>query len=572
MAIVTRRATLACLLIGLACLSSVPVAGAASEWSAPVTVSRAARGLGSPDVAIDPQGDAVAVWEGSGGAIESAFKLAGSDWQSPTTLPSAVQGVFHPQVALDGAGNAVAVWDAWLGGEETVIQSSSRPAGGTWSAPVDLSGTTERATNAELAMNERGEAAVVWQAEPSASTVVEVARRSALGLWGPAEEVSGSVFGYTPEAQVSIDAQGDIGVAWVKTETSEGVVEATVKQAGTGWLPPTQMPGQIGYGAAEPRLAMGPNREATLTWVRQTFGSRSALSSIRTFGGLWSSPIEQSEFGKEAYGLTVAAHPGYGILAWEMWRYGYFDIQASLANGRAVTVARHAEAPRIAALPGEGSVAVWRNEGNEGESPSIAGAFDPTGAIQGFRLSEPSEGFVQTPELAVNAAGEAVAAWLVGSGPEEEKLVRAAALQPPPAPVTPVAPAPVAPSSSPSAPPAPPSPAPKARPVVVVRLGPVEGSALGLTLRCPGTGTCRGNVKILAPRRPAAKADRGKAKKFVYLTGGAFSIRPGKTKVLRLRLTGPALQALDAAPRHRLKVNVVGRDVRPRALVLTAIR
>ena len=62
---------------------------------------------------------------------------------APTWLPA---GALAPATAsgeagaidLDAAGNAVAVWTQAAGGEPQVV-ASSRPAGGSWGAPVPLS-------------------------------------------------------------------------------------------------------------------------------------------------------------------------------------------------------------------------------------------------------------------------------------------------------------------------------------------------------------------------------------------------------------------------------------------------
>jgi hypothetical protein len=567
------------LVVGLACLLFASAADAAPEWSAPVTVG-AGPNIESIDVALDPQGDAAAVWRSgvnAEGTIGSAFKPAGSNWQSPITLSGPVQGAFEPQVAIDEAGEAIAVWDAWLGREEQVIQVSTRPAGGNWSAPLDLSRTDEGAARPDLSMNERGEAAISWQAHPSGWNVVQVAQRSVLGSWSPPEEIAGR-FGpansNAPEPQVAMDPEGDVALAWQNFEVSEGVVDAAVKQAGSPWSPPTQMASPTGYGACEPQVAMGPHGEATVAWISVTFGARTVESSIKLARGAWTLPVQHSkfEYGQEAYGLEMAPDPASdGIVAWEMWRYGHFDVQIGPANQglfASSTVARFADSPEVASSPAGAPVAVWTKrpeQEREGESPVIEGAFDP-GPSSPFQLSSQSESSVRTPQIAVNDAGEAAAAWR--SGPEQDSVVKAAILQSPAVVIGPTPPASSSPPNSWSGPSGDTRSVPKSHLAMVVGAGRVEGSTLRLALRCPATILCKGNVKILAPHRVAA--GRGKAQGSVILGSERFSVGPGKTRPIHVRLVRAALQAIDAAPRHRLKVNIVGKRVEPRTLVLAS--
>jgi hypothetical protein len=104
---------------------------------------------------------------------------------------------------------------------------------------------------------------------------------------------------------------------------------------------------------------------------------------------------------------------------------------------------------------------------------------------------------------------------------------------------------------------------------VVVRSA-VRGSMVSLTLRCPGVETCTGVVKLSSPLTGQGKS-RG-VRKPVYLTSGAFSIGPGGRRTIHLRLAHSALQAIDVAPGHRLKVDVAGRGVESRTLILAFAR
>ena len=116
-------------------------------WQAPVNLSAPGR-TGSPEVALDPAGDAVAVWEdydpsSSNDVVRAATRPAASGaWQAPIMLSAADQNnSFSPQIALDSAGDALAVWQC---GDGFNFSGAARAAEGTatsgvWQAPVDIS-------------------------------------------------------------------------------------------------------------------------------------------------------------------------------------------------------------------------------------------------------------------------------------------------------------------------------------------------------------------------------------------------------------------------------------------------
>jgi hypothetical protein len=75
----TRALAILCLLGAVGALA--PAAQAAAPWSAPVELSAPGHTAFEQHVAIDPQGDAVAVWQRSNGTVsvvQAATRPAGS--------------------------------------------------------------------------------------------------------------------------------------------------------------------------------------------------------------------------------------------------------------------------------------------------------------------------------------------------------------------------------------------------------------------------------------------------------------------------------------------------------------
>jgi hypothetical protein len=92
----------------------------------------AGRDASSPQAAVDPSGNSVAVWYRSNGpnfVIQAATRAAGGTWRAPVDLSVAGQNAFSPQVAVDPAGDAVTVWDRF-NGANFIVQSAGYDAAG----------------------------------------------------------------------------------------------------------------------------------------------------------------------------------------------------------------------------------------------------------------------------------------------------------------------------------------------------------------------------------------------------------------------------------------------------------
>jgi hypothetical protein len=164
-------------------------------------------------VAIDASGDAVAAWWNSG-RIEAAFRPSGGTWQPTRTVAEAADccGFGRPVVALDGKGNAVAVWV----GPDATIQTATRLARSeSWGSAETISRAGDRAfvEPPSIATSVGGDIVVAWAADRAAGAVV-AARRPSGGSFESAVDVWQGP-GFTEEPpQVAIDPNGNAAAAW----------------------------------------------------------------------------------------------------------------------------------------------------------------------------------------------------------------------------------------------------------------------------------------------------------------------------------------------------------------------
>ena len=84
------------------------------------------------------------------------------------------QNALSPQIAIDAAGDAAAVWEH-SNGTNTIIQSASRPVGGAFSAPIDLSVAGQNALEPQIAIDAAGNAVAVWQRSDGTNGIIQTA-------------------------------------------------------------------------------------------------------------------------------------------------------------------------------------------------------------------------------------------------------------------------------------------------------------------------------------------------------------------------------------------------------------
>jgi hypothetical protein len=206
-------------------------------WQAPVDVS-ALGSAGGLHVTFDEQGDAAAIWDQwtsgslSPRTVQTASMPAGGAWQAPVDIVGAAEerdqpkGAGDPGIAVDGQGDTVAVWTWAFGG---TVQAAFKPTGGTWQPPLNISG--EGASSPQVAFDGQGDALAAWD---SGSGAVQAAFKPASGAWqAPVDIGSGG------GPQIAFDGQGDVLAAWTDEGGIQAVGYAAVGPALNGLSMPT---------------------------------------------------------------------------------------------------------------------------------------------------------------------------------------------------------------------------------------------------------------------------------------------------------------------------------------------
>jgi hypothetical protein len=282
--------------------SSQAAFGTGGVWEAPTSLG--AEGY-AVQVGLDEHGDATAVWQSPENntsvhhaSVRAATKRAGSDaWQAPVDLSAALGG--EQQIAVDPQGTAIAVWK-----EETesnyvrtnVIEAAVMSPSGVWGQPLQLSLGEHEAVPA-VALNEQGEAIVLWRnyEGQGATSVYAVSSAGAVsgGSWQHPVRISATGEEEILGIVVSLDPHGDAVAAWEGLASGGRVVMGTTRAGNSGaWRPPHQL-SNPNVSGANPSVALDHSGDAVAVWEQRAAEEVSvqAVSGSTASGG-WGEPIK----------------------------------------------------------------------------------------------------------------------------------------------------------------------------------------------------------------------------------------------------------------------------------------
>jgi hypothetical protein len=416
--------------------------GGSSTWQAPVRLSSGGEDSEWPVLAVDAAGDVTAVWEGRNGTesdIEAAVRPAGSGtWTAPVQLATDT-GKYGgpPELAVDPEGDAVAVWAHENGAGSDVIEASSKPHGSeTWQVPVPVSAGGDLAGSPHVAMDANGDAFVVWQRWGNCDRIESAIRAGASGAWQAPVALSGAEGTECASSpRVAVDPQGDAIATWQndKGAVDFGTVEADLRPANSSaWDAPVALSGP-GVQAQEPRVALNALDEAIVVWssVNGDENRIEATARPQTTGAwqapvtLSSSPVREPNIGEFAQ-VAIDAQ-GDAFAAWDQSNGSDYVIDTAgrpAATGVWQTPevlsppSENAYVPSVAMFPQGDAVATWEVQaenatveaaGYDGGGPIIAGLEVPSTGTVGQPVS-----FSASPLAVWSALG--FTDWSFGDG------------------------------------------------------------------------------------------------------------------------------------------------------------
>lgn len=394
---------------GLAATS--PAAGEPT-WQPPFTIAPAEDSCAGDDFSLDvagnASGDTIVAWTARTGpqtVVKAATRRSGMPAFGPVqTLTPPGDGTLNvnPAVAVDPSGNATAIWASWDYINETSrLQAAFQPAGGEFGTPRDVfGGQAFYPIPPDLGVDGQGNVTAVWMEEdPTITSVnpnpvqIRTALRPAGGAFGTSSVLAGNANAYDTNVggagrvsvgwpRVAVNAAGDALATWWLEDLDSGLpdylrqVQASVRPRNSAFGGAATLDTMNGSVIVHPQAALDQQGNAFTAWY---------------------SPAEGVPADEPHYGLWAQVTPAVGpagpptrLATWDAVYYGTVPAIAVDSTG-AVTVA-------------------W-----EGQDGSINARTREPGGLFGPQQTL-SPGPAGLPVLGVDAQGNTVLAWTASNG------------------------------------------------------------------------------------------------------------------------------------------------------------
>ncbi|HKZ49021.1 MAG TPA: thrombospondin type 3 repeat-containing protein [Thermoplasmata archaeon] len=288
-----------------------------------------------PKVAMNAQGRAVAVWYefDTDLSISAAVYDPGSGWGQPVRIENLTHTSYEPEVAIDHYGNAIAIWRAYMfnGTNNYWIATARYDRGTGWASPVLLDAGTGQVDWWHIGMSPQGDAIVLWNTFVGSAVQVWANRFSPQTGWGVTTILDPNIR-TNGDGSVALDARGNGMVVWHAYNGAGYILNASQYVPGSGWTAPFTMFNQSNIIAiANPEVAMDLAGNAVAVWTAYTpgpLGSIWGASFTPAQGWAPAVPLELSS----AYAIeSHVAMDGSGgaIAVWAAYNGAYYDLWSS---------------------------------------------------------------------------------------------------------------------------------------------------------------------------------------------------------------------------------------------------
>jgi len=400
------------------------------DWNIATLIETGAGDALNPQVATDPNGNAIAVWyqvDVTRNSIWANRYVPGTGWGTAQLIETDNTGdALYPQVGIDPNGNAIAVWYQFDGTRNSIWANRYVPGTGWGTAQLIETDNAGDASGPQVAIDPNGNAIAVW--EQSDGTRYNIwANRYVPGTgWGTAQLIETGA-GAALNPQVGIDPNGNAIAVWYQSDGTRYNIWANRYVPGTGWGSAQLIETDNAESAYSPQVAIDPNGNAIAVWY-QSDNTRYNIWANRYVPGTgWGTAqlIETDNSGDASHPQVGIDPNGNAIAVWEQYDGTRFNIWANryvpgTGWGTAQLIetdnAGDADAPQVGIDPNGNAIAVWYKW--DGTRYNIwANRYVPgTGWGTAQLIETDNTGDAYYPQVAIDPNGNAIAVWRQSDG------------------------------------------------------------------------------------------------------------------------------------------------------------
>jgi hypothetical protein len=281
------------------------------------------------NLAIAPDGTAILAEVGfvhKRSQVIALVRHPNGHWSKPEQVTTGRRGVRYPVVAFDGRGAATLAWERGLreypdDGAPRVkqqIRVAVRPPGGHFGKPRPVTKPDEDARDAALAVNARGDAALMWNATHGRNlpgSRIGVALRRARGAFGAPRLITPP--GDAGAPRPAIGQSGSLVAVWTGGDRVVGARGSIAE--GLGPSRPLSPRGEV-----HPSVAADPGGDALAIWLRYPSNTSSFDNRVEArfagAGGALGPLLRLTPGGDYDYPQALVYGDGTAVAAWTRLR------------------------------------------------------------------------------------------------------------------------------------------------------------------------------------------------------------------------------------------------------------
>ena len=288
----------------------------------------------SPQIASDPLGNMIAVWQQSDGTRSNIYAnryVAGSGWSGRVLIETVDEDPESPQVAMDSSGNALAVWQQYDGIRDNIWANRYTAGIGWGTAALIETDNTGDANDPQVAMDHLGNALAAWEQFDGIRNNIWANRYTAGVGWGTAALIETDNTGTANYPQIDFDNSGNALAVWQHHDGLRYNIFANRYTAGVGWGTSQIIDSENLGDALYPQIASDSLGNMVAVWY-QSDGTRDNIWANRYIAGSgWGTAglIETDNVG-DAHDPQVASDPAGNMIAvWHQFNGSINDIWAN---------------------------------------------------------------------------------------------------------------------------------------------------------------------------------------------------------------------------------------------------
>jgi hypothetical protein len=408
----------------LAVLVWASPAGAAPSWLGFTPVGSGA--TDTPVVGLSADGTAHVGWPATIAGVPhivAATRPPGGTFSAPLSISGATAAIGRPAIAVGRTGRVVVVWAQQIGGAWFVRANVRSPAG-VWAGARSLSAGAAALPRLAVGIADNGEASVLWLQAPS---TVQTRRLTPSGSWGTGAQDLPLTFPATPAAQprIVVDRQGNATAVFLQQEPDTGggatpvdVVAWAERTTGGTWTVPVALTAPADAGARAPQLAVGLNGHVAAVWRNVTEGR--IEGRVRPARGLWNltQPVgttlifNTSSLAVDGQGAATVTWSG-DARPFDLWRRPAGGTWA-LESPPPPVLVQDLSAPSVAATPDGRLLLIWGSQTPGPVRHLQAATRSNAGWAQPQDLVTSNQ--VNGTALAADERGNGLAVWVESGG------------------------------------------------------------------------------------------------------------------------------------------------------------